>query len=836
MIRALMYGTGGPLMADNAPLGISYQVWRLRQGDENNAALWTSIYSGASTTTVDNGWPMLADGPYRWAVKSIYSPPGQRFSPPAFSNVIGKNWTAPVTVCAGLSCSAFSSAGTTVRLINSVYPDTNYTQTTNEQGCATFPNVWKGNYHLRVYRTMYLPLVQTISVMGPQTIPVSLLQDRKPATNLSVNENSLMASWSAPKAIVYAFDEQFTSGSFATNQWTVTGGTNWQITSSIGNPAPSARFNFDPRVSNYDQYFTSKTMEGTHMPQMKLKYDIYLDNFNTTYLNSMAVELWDGINWTTLKAYDNMGGNIPWTTETFDISSQTHNPAFQIRFHASGADSYDIDSWYIDNIQVYSDEPGAGEAPCVVGYHFYLDNVQLTTTPDTNFTIPPGYVVYGQTHITCVEVAYALGTSPLACVSFISHYLYPPQNLVITHSVNTANLSWQAPAVPAGLTGYNIYRDGKKLNLLPVTTLSFEDIGVPNGPHSYLVRAEYLIDIAVESLPAGPVTITIEGIPSAPVTFAGQISSLDNAMVTVPVKVNDFNGITAFSLRLDYDPTVLTFTGFSSGSPQLAGLSVENYPVSPTLSKLIFFWSGTTPQSLPDGANLIDLYFHYHTGYTILTWNNDDNSGFDCEFADISGEAMLDFPTGSYYNNGWVEGIPEQLFLNYYVIYDGQDFCFNAQQIINVAGNGTYFLIENGGRATMAAGQRVSLHPGTYVAHGGYLLAYIANEGNYCGVNLPAKGMTSDLEKSTISGNHGDEFFRIYPNPVSDHVTLQFNPEVEKSKALVRIYNLLGEEVFNQSVTIQERLTFSVRDLPGGLYFVNVIQGKRSGTEKIVKE
>jgi hypothetical protein len=49
----------------------------------------------------------------------------------------------------------------------------------------------------------------------------------------------------------------------------------------------------------------------------------------------MAVELWNGATWTVLKTYTN-SGNIPWTSENLDISSQTHNPAFKIRFHAAG--------------------------------------------------------------------------------------------------------------------------------------------------------------------------------------------------------------------------------------------------------------------------------------------------------------------------------------------------------------------------------------------------------------------------------------------------------------------------------------------------------------------
>ncbi|MEI7662471.1 MAG: carboxypeptidase-like regulatory domain-containing protein, partial [Bacteroidota bacterium] len=100
MMRAIVQGIGGPmdfpvanknLITAGAPDGLiyqspvatvtgyegtadypaitpTYQVWRLQQGQEGTPASWVSIWTGATNTTVDNGWPSLACGPYRWAV------------------------------------------------------------------------------------------------------------------------------------------------------------------------------------------------------------------------------------------------------------------------------------------------------------------------------------------------------------------------------------------------------------------------------------------------------------------------------------------------------------------------------------------------------------------------------------------------------------------------------------------------------------------------------------------------------------------------------------------------------------------------------------------------
>ncbi|MCX6305232.1 MAG: carboxypeptidase regulatory-like domain-containing protein [Bacteroidetes bacterium] len=424
---------------------MSYQVWRLKQGEEGTPAAWTSIWTGNVNTTVDNGWPTLPCAAYRWAVKAIYSPPGQRPSAATFSNVIGKCWIANVNVCATLTCAANPKAGTVVKLVNTNYPDTNYTKTTDTSGCVHFTNVWKGNYTLTVIRFTYPVYTQNIVINGDASYNVMLLQDAAPATNLVVNDQSLHATWSPPRAMVYQLDENFSTG-FATNAWVISGGTNWQMSAGTGNPAPSAFFNWTPTVSNYDQYLTSKSLAGVHAPQMKFKYDIFLDNYGTTNLNTMAVELWNGTTWTVLKTYDNSSGvNIPWTSESLDITSQTHNPAFKVRFHAAGVSSVDIDGWYIDNVKIVSTDGTTGPNPCVIGYNFYLNNTLSAFTPDTTYNIPPNQVVYGQTYQACVKAVYGSGYSPQICVTFTSHFLYPARDLTATGIECNAYLTWKKP-------------------------------------------------------------------------------------------------------------------------------------------------------------------------------------------------------------------------------------------------------------------------------------------------------------------------------------------------------------------------------------------------------
>ena len=350
-----------------------------------------------------------------------------------------------MNVCVGLTCAANAKAGTVIKLTNTAYPDTNYTKTTDTSGCVHFTNIWKGSYTLTAIRFTYPVYTQTITVMGDVNLTLTLLQNTDAPTNLVVNDVSLHASWSPPRTKLFHVNEDWASGSFATNNWTTSGGANWSVTAGFGNPAPSAMFNWTPQVTNYNQFLTSKTFAGAHAPQVKVKYDIYLSNFGTTNVNTMAVELWNGSAWSVLKTYTNANGNIPWTTETLDITSVTHLPAFQVRFHAAGADSYDINNLNLDNIQVYSTDGTTGPNPCVLGYNFYLNNILSAFTPDTTYNIPPNQVVYNTVYQACVKAVYGSGYSNPICVTFTAHFLYPARDLTATGIECSTYLTWKKP-------------------------------------------------------------------------------------------------------------------------------------------------------------------------------------------------------------------------------------------------------------------------------------------------------------------------------------------------------------------------------------------------------
>jgi len=144
---------------------------------------------------------------------------------------------------------------------------------------------------------------------------------------------------------------------------------------------------------------------------------------------------------------------------------------------------------------------------------------------------------------------------------------------------------------------------------------------------------------------------------NAPISTIATVTACPPATVTVPVTVVNFTAIGAVTLRIEYDPTLLTFNSYPSSfvNPILNGAAILATPVGNGLNKIMITWSGgTATQNLSNGATLATLSFAYISGSPTLSFNNTSNGGADCEYANGNGVPLNDLPTSTYYFNGQV--------------------------------------------------------------------------------------------------------------------------------------------------------------------------------------
>ena len=144
---------------------------------------------------------------------------------------------------------------------------------------------------------------------------------------------------------------------------------------------------------------------------------------------------------------------------------------------------------------------------------------------------------------------------------------------------------------------------------------------------------------------------------NAPVTTAGSTGICPGASFSIPITVTGFTQITAITLRLDYDPTFMTYTGYSNVNPTIAGIYINQVTVSSTLYKIIVAWASVNPKTLANGSKLFDLNFTLISGSAVLSFNNTSGGGGDCEYADLNGNPMNDLPTESFYFNASITDV-----------------------------------------------------------------------------------------------------------------------------------------------------------------------------------
>ncbi|MCK9422810.1 MAG: T9SS type A sorting domain-containing protein [Bacteroidales bacterium] len=179
--------------------------------------------------------------------------------------------------------------------------------------------------------------------------------------------------------------------------------------------------------------------------------------------------------------------------------------------------------------------------------------------------------------------------------------------------------------------------------------------------------------------------------------------------------------------------------------------------------------------------------------------------------------------------------VPENRTIKNINIPGGYDSCYNATQTITVAGEGTTFTVQNGGSATMIAGQNIIYQPTTTVYSGGYMNGYITSTGQYCGTKaLSLPGVLSDGEHNEIIDAKSS--IKVYPNPTASNFILELNCDFIDDAATVELYGIWGEKVLTTRLTGEFRHQFSLSDRPAGVYFIRVIAGDKSETSKIIKQ
>ncbi len=241
-----------------------------------------------------------------------------------------------------------------------------------------------------------------------------------------------------------------------------------------------------------------------------------------------------------------------------------------------------------------------------------------------------------------------------------------------------------------------------------------------------------------------------------------------------------------------------------------------------------FGFSGSLSQLNPPdfliGTNAGFVWARFSiTDYAVSWYYNDwDGSGYfyDGETEDY----LLKVASSSTLNlQNWILG-------------DGSQNCFEAPETIILAGSETIFHVESGAEVDFAAGINILMLPGTWFREGSDVWAFIDPSGNYCAVNRSIVSAEALPELQSPDQEASESLFRIFPNPTTGFVNVEFAGNNPDDKFLIEIFSAIGERIIRREISGIGSYNIDLSDRSNGLYFIRLSNGTSTTILKIIKQ
>lgn len=338
-------------------------------------------------------------------------------------------------------------------------------------------------------------------------------------------------------------------------------------------------------------------------------------------------------------------------------------------------------------------------------------------------------------------------------------------------------------------------------------------------------------------------TASVGGAPSAAnmvvATGAGQLRKEYSAFVSFLFPVGDVTGVA------EYSPVTVGFNSGTFGANNYVGVNLVDaaYPgVGASYTSRYWNIAQSAITNFSSNLNfqylLADVVGVEASIFTtkvdpVLPWTAYNVANVATHTMDAHGLSSFGTFTGNIGNAAIPPAIRS---LQDKIITPGAPQCADAVQTLIIAGNGTYYWVQNGGSVTHIAGSNIRYLPGTKVDAGGYMHGKISTI--YCAPYVhpapPSAPISGNGNGEEIFGTK-DDFFKIYPNPTPGTFTLELKGDIDPNNVNVEILSVLGDRIQTTSNLNSRKQEFSITNRPSGIYMVHVNTPSGTQTRKIIK-
>jgi subtilisin family serine protease len=406
----------------------------------------------------------------------------------------------------------------------------------------------------------------------------------------------------------------------------------------------------------------------------------------------------------------------------------------------------------------------------------------------------------------------------------------PGENIADRHPEKEA-LSAPYPDGTKALLGYNIFRDGTKLNSSTWTSTSYADQAVAPGTYDYSVSAVY---DEGESAQAGPVEVTVSGVAlEAPTNLNGIVS---NDMVTL--SWSGPGGGSQEELIYDNGETDdgYTYPGYTMAthmSPSGPCQVLEVYYLTSfdagggDFDARIFNWAGAQPGNtiLYESSEMAEEGW---TTLDIRTENVTVSGDFVVGFGSVNEKTFLAFDPDLDNGRSWDRDDASGSWSSWNEAYIIRALVEYADGKPEVVGNSKDFLGYNLYR------DDVKINTSLITSHSTTDQVPTWGEYNYNVTAVYDEGESAYSNTFTMSYVFGIEELwsldiRVFPNPASDRIFIQSGHPLQ----MLELFDSGGRSIRIIKTSMMD-YTLDVNELRPGLYLLRLENEKGLGTARIL--
>jgi len=89
-----------------------------------------------------------------------------------------------------------------------------------------------------------------------------------------------------------------------------------------------------------------------------------------------------------------------------------------------------------------------------------------------------------------------------------------------------------------------------------------------------------------------------------------------------------------------------------------------------------------------------------------------------------------------------------------------------------------------------------------------------------------------------LNNIYSNDKMSLFPNPAVDYINLSFTMNTANSSSVIKVYDMLGNEMMSENETIGngKTVTMNISSLSNGVYFIKVLNGKKEQVVRFIKQ